>query len=83
MKRISTVIIATLIVTVALNAGGFEKRFKMMESRIQNKMEKVKGNAKAVEFLNQKLECVKAASDEASLKDCKKKFHPKAFKKLM
>ena len=83
MKKL--VIVATVIsITLSsLNAGGFEKRFKMMDSRIKSKMEKYKDNAKAMEFLNNKLSCIKMAKDEKSLKGCKKKFHPKTLKKIV
>jgi hypothetical protein len=82
MKKIVTATIATLMVVSALNAGGFEKRSKMMESRIKARMETFSGHTAKTDFLNKKLACVKAASDVASLKACKKKFHPKTFKAI-
>lgn len=76
-------IIALALACAALYASGFEKRHEMMDSRIHSKMEKFKGNAKAQEFLGKKLDCVKASKNEADLKACKKKFHPKDLKAIV
>ncbi len=83
MKKLITGTIVTFIVTTSLNAGGFEKRFEMMDSRIHSKMEKYSNNPKAMEFLNTKLDCIKAATIEKDLKSCKKKYHPKTLKKIL
>ena len=83
MKKILNFALVFTMGSSALYAGGFEKRFEMMNSRIHTKMEKYKSNAAAQEFLNKKLSCVKAAKSEADLKACKKKFHPKDLKKLL
>lgn len=76
-------IVALALGCLALYAGGFEKRYEMMDSRIHSKMEKFQGNAKAQEFLNNKLNCVKASKTEDDLKSCKKKFHPKDLKAII
>jgi len=83
MKKIITATVATLIVASSLNAGAFEKKYEMMDSRIHSKMEKYTGNSAAQEFLNKKLKCVKAGKSVEDLKACKKKYHPKALKKLL
>ena len=83
MKKIIITTIATLIVASSLNAGAFEKRYEMMDSRIHSKMERYAGNSAAQEFLKKKLECVKAGKTVEDLKACKKKYHPKALKKLL
>jgi hypothetical protein len=83
MKRLLILTIILVMSGVALNAGGFEKKFEMMDSRIHSKMDKFKGNADAQDFLNKKLACIKKAKSIGDLKACKKEFHPKALKKLL
>ena len=83
MKKLLILTIILVMSGVALNAGGFEKKFEMMDSRIHSKMDKFKGNANAQDFLNKKLACIKAAKTVKDLKACKTKFHPKDLKKLV
>ncbi len=83
MKKVLIGTIAGVLIVTALNAGEFEKKYEMMDSRIHSKMEKYKGNSAAQEFLAKKLSCVKAAKNVAELKDCKEKYHPKDLKKLV
>jgi hypothetical protein len=83
MKKSIFTLLGLFVVITALNAGGFEERYEMMESRIKNKMEKLKDNPKAHDFLAQKLACIKAATTEDGLKACKEKYHPKELKKLI
>ena len=83
MKKVLIGTIAGTLMLTALNAGEFEKKSEMMDSRIHSKMEKYKGNSAAQEFLATKLSCVKAAKNVSDLKDCKEKYHPKDLKILV
>ncbi len=83
MKKTISLIIASMIASGIAVAGEFEDKYEMMDSRIKSKMEKYKANDAAQDFLNKKLDCVKASKAVADLKVCKKKFHPKALKKLV
>jgi hypothetical protein len=83
MKKVFIGAIAGLIVATALNAGEFEKKSEMMESRINSKMEKYKGNSAALDFLTKKMTCVKDAKTVDDLKNCKEKYHPKDLKKIV
>ena len=83
MKKILIGTVLGILTVSALNAGEFEKKLEMMDSRIHSKMEKYKGNAAAEDFLKKKLECVKAAKNEEDLKACKAKYHPKDLKKIV
>ena len=83
MNKLLSLALVTVVGSGALYAGDFEKKYEMMDSRIHSKMEKYKGNASAQDFLNKKLDCVKAGKSVGDLKACKKKYHPKALKKLL
>ncbi len=83
MRKILIGTIATVLTVTALNAGEFEKKYEMMDSRINSKIEKYQGNAAAQDFLSKKLACVKAAKNVTDLKNCKTKYHPKDLKKLV
>ena len=83
MKKLLTIGLVAIIGSGALYAGEFENKFEMMKSRIDTKLAKFKGNSVATEFLNKKLACIKAGKSVGDLKACKKKYHPKALKKLV
>lgn len=83
MKTILGITILTIMVSSSVLAGGFSDRYEMMNSRIHSKMDKLKNNVAAQDFLNKKLDCIKASKVEGDLKVCKKKYHPKALKKLI
>lgn len=52
-----------------------------MLTKIADKVDGTK-NPKAKEFAKKKMDCVKAAKDEAGLADCKKKFPPQELDAL-
>jgi len=83
MKKLITIALISGIIATSMYAGGFDKRFEMMKSRIETKMQKLNGNSDAQKFLTNKLTCIKTAHTELELKECKKKFHPKMLKKLL
>lgn len=83
MKKIIIGTVTILVFITTLNAGAFEKKYEMMDSRIHSKMEKYQGNEAAQDFLTKKLACVKAGKTVEDLKACKKKYHPKDLKKLV
>jgi len=83
MKKLITIALLSGIIATSMHAEGFDKRFEMMKSRIETKMQNLNGNLDAQKFLTDKLTCIKTAKTENELKECKKKFHPKILKKLL
>jgi len=83
MKKLISVSLVAMVAGSSLFAGDFENKLEMMKSRIDTKMEKLSGNSVAIDFLNKKLVCVKAAHSVSDLKSCKKEFHPKRLKSLI
>ncbi len=83
MKKMSLMVCALLLgasVSVC-SADAFTAKQENMLTKIADKVDGTK-NPKAKEFAKKKMDCVKAAKDEAGLADCKKKFPPQELDAL-
>lgn len=84
MKKMSLMVCALLLgasVSVC-SADAFTSKQENMITKISDKIADTK-NPKAKEFAKKKIDCVKAAKDEAGLTDCKKKFPPQELDALV
>jgi hypothetical protein len=84
MKKMSLMALAFLLgATVSVcNADAFTSKKENMLTKITDKVDGT-SNPKAKEFAKKKIDCVKAAKDEAGLSDCKKKFPPQELDALV
>jgi ABC-type glycerol-3-phosphate transport system substrate-binding protein len=83
MKKMSLMAFALLLgATVSVcSADAFTSKKENMLTKITDKVDGT-SNPKAKEFAKKKIDCVKAAKDEAGLTECKKKFPPQELDAL-
>jgi len=83
MKKVSLLAFALLLGASmsVCSADAFTSKQENMIAKISDKADGTK-NPKAKEFAKKKIDCVKAAKNEAGLADCKKKFPPQELDAL-